>query len=268
MSMHGAPAVAFVLLGDKHRASLRLLLMQCVSTWWLSWKASSDAIEVQVRDEIPGRDAKPGRATGDWVLARNAAGASLFAVRTSPEFMAALAGASAPAAAISGAFTADELARELRLEVVKSLCRALLDRAKTSDASMNALSAGERLPTEGHPGRMICVDVNLGAARAAVTMLLAPTLIEQFALRSTATLPQEKLSPRRAAIRDETTRVEAVLGSVEVTLRDLAKLAEGDVIVLEQPLGQAGHLTTPDGARITKIVLGRTGAQRAVSMTR
>ena len=265
-----ATAVPFVVLGDKHRATLRLLVAQCVGTWWSSWKAAPDAIDVQVRDDSAASDAKPARTNSDCVLARNAAGGSLLAVRASPDLMVALSGAMAGAAmfgaAAGSSTTSDELLSELRIEVLKSLCSAVLTRAKASDAAIEVLAAGEKFPPDAHTSRHVTVDVSLGSARAAVTLMLTPALIELLALRTPVTMPQEKLSRRRAAIREEHTRVEAVLGSVEVTLLDLAKLAEGDVIVLDQPLGQAGYLTTPAGAHITKIVLGRNGAERAVSM--
>lgn len=260
------PAEPFVLLGDKHRAALRLLATQCVSTWWSSWKSSNDAIQVELRDAGAAADPKHVRTAGDYILARDASDQSLLAVRASPEFMGVLSGV--PVAAMSSFVTAGDMAQELRIEVLKSLCTAVLARAKTSNAVVNVLSASEKIPVTARGSHPVCANVSLGAAKNVITLVLMPALVELFGLRKTTTLPQDKLSRRHAAIRDESVRVEAVLGSVEVTLLDLANLAAGDVIVLDQPLGQAGHLTTPDGTRITKIALGRTGAQRAVSMAR
>jgi hypothetical protein len=258
------PAVPFVLLGDKHCATLRLLLMQCVSTWWSGWKNSTDVIEVELRDDAAAAELKHVRTSGDYVLARDASGKSLVAVRASSEFMGALSGIPA----MSSFAAAGEMAQQLRIEVLKSLCAAVLTRAKASDAVVDVLPPTQRVPATARGSRSVCANVSLGTTKGVVTLVLMPALVELFGLHRTAMLPQDGLSRRHAAIREECVRVEAVLGSVEVTLLDLANLAVGDVIVLDQPLGQAGHLATPDGACITKIVLGRTGAQRAVSMAR
>lgn len=264
--MSGA-VVSFVLLGDTRRATLRLLLTQCISTWWSIWRASPDTVDVRIRDGGACVEDQPTVAACDYVVARNAAGITLLAVHASPEFMAALSG-SAPSLVKHPAITPEELVRELRIEVLKSLCSAVLGGTKATDTAMGVLSAGERLPADSHASRSVAVDVSFGAVRAAITLVLAPALLELLVLRPAPAMPAEKLSSRRVAIRAESTRVEAVLGSVEVMLLDLAKLTQGDVIVLDQPLGQAGYLTTHDGTLITKIVLGRTGAQRAVSMAR
>ena len=50
---------------------------------------------------------------------------------------------------------------------------------------------------------------------------------------------------RRQAIAPEKVKLEAVLGSANVSLRELVQLAVGDVIVLDQPLTRGGHLGLP-----------------------
>lgn len=251
--------VPFILLGDKHRATLRLQLAQCVTAWWSGW-ATTGAPDIYIRDD-GGRPPRipPGVQS---VVARSAAGAPLLAVRASHEFMTALSG-SAPAASNSSG----ELAGALGTEVLKSLCIAVLNRVQVVDARVDVPDAAERMPADLHLPRCVIAEMNLGATRAVLTLTLTSLLLQRFGLR-TATQPVENVVSRRTAIRQEATRVEAVLGSVDVTLLDVAKLAPGDVIVLDQSLGQAGHLTTPAGAHIAKIVLGRSGAQRAVSLAR
>jgi hypothetical protein len=265
MSEAAAPVVPFLLLGETRRAAIQERLSACCAAWWSGWVCTGDAIHVEIEEthHVAQDTRRQSRIARGAVFARNAAGDYLLSVDSAPDLMLALPGGAAPCSSPARG----DLVQELRMQMLRSLCDALLARAGVTDASVDVLGAAQKGAPEAWMSRSMTVEVTFGAARAAVGLVLTPVMVELLAPRGMATVALDKLSSRRKAIFEEHVRVEAFLGDAEVSLLDLAKLAQGDVIVLDHALGQTGQLLTSEGKSIAKILLGRTGSNRAVSVT-
>lgn len=258
--------VPLVVLGETRRAAVGQALTGCLTSWRSGWSAADDPITVQIHESghlHQGND-RPLSAASDGVLARSERHGAVLKVDASVEFPARLIGVGAVG---TGGAVAGQVARELYGEMLQSLCRAVVTRAGVNDASIER-SAGDWNSVERSLTRWLTVGVTFGASRAVLHLALNPILIDFLAPIDPVAQSSGYLSTRRSAIAEETVRVEAVLGDAEITLRELVHLTEGDVIVLDQPLGQAGHLFTDEGRRVASIVLGRSDSQRAVSLAR
>jgi len=158
------------------------------------------------------------------------------------------------------------MAEQLELEAVTALAREF----RTADALEVSL---ERL-SDPSPGvirelvaqRYVIALVTLGEARCPFALLLSPEWLSAAIPARGSSAPAEALERRKTAVGEETVAVEAILGTAEVSVSDLAGLCTGDVIVLDQKLGEAGALSIRGGDSIVAATPGKVDAMRAVQI--
>lgn len=76
----------------------------------------------------------------------------------------------------------------------------------------------------------------------------------------------ERMERRSAAVGPQDVALEVVLGSAEITVADLAKLAVGDVIVMSAALSEPAELKIHAGERIAAVSVGNCCGRRAVQI--
>lgn len=202
------------------------------------------------------------RAEGICMRARAGDQEDLLHVLIPPDLSAALLGTGGNSSTAVG--TPRSAAAGVQSEVARSLCESLLRSAGITDAVVSEGSAAD-MP-RGRRYRWLSISVALGN-RIEIALSLSMRVVELFLTRTTAPRAAP-LARRRECIAHASLKVEALLGEAEVTLRDLAALAPGDVIVLDQSLAQAGHLLSEEGQRIASVVFGSSGPLRAFSAAR
>jgi flagellar motor switch/type III secretory pathway protein FliN len=105
-----------------------------------------------------------------------------------------------------------------------------------------------------------------GDAPAAV-LLVHPSIIERCVPADVRQSPSnERIVKRAQAIRHNEVHIEVVLGEAEVTCADLAKLAVGDVLVVDRELSAPVDVVTADGRVVGGARLGREGARLAAHL--
>ena len=252
------PSRPLLLLGATRRAALRDALVSCIESWRARWSTGCDPVELSVQYE--------GEHTG---LRASSTIALTFASRehgdlgvlhADADFLPSLLGV---AAAVEGAGAAHGIARDFLIETMRSLCTELAKRAQIVDVVIEParVSLAAKLRAD-----RLAVDFRAGHGKARVVLWLSAYAVELLAPRATPKRASPPLVRRRQAIAPEKVKLEAVLGSANVSLRELVQLAVGDVIVLDQPLTRGGHLGLPYGRIAAQVVLGRSGARRAVSI--
>ena len=262
----GRTAQPLLLLGATRRAALRNVLSKCVESWRERWSTLCDSVHVTLAEDAEYPIERIGSGGLAAVATSESQGALIY-LRAAPEALAAMIGLTTFGADAGSTDTSRGIAGELQLETLRSLCDCIAQRARIDDVKVENKATSTPSGKSGRP-RYVSASVTLGAARARINLSLSARLVELLAPPSSQPHTADGVLRRRQAITNESVRVEAVLGDVELSLNELARLSEGDVIVLDQPLATMGSLTMPDGKHIAKILLGSAGAQRAVSVTK
>lgn len=256
-----AEPIPWLLMGDSRRRVLQSAMADCVAAWWREWStAACGAIEVQIDQAAAAGGVSPHAYGGTWVSAsidqvlklRLHAPVDVVPVLLSNRVDACLADRNG------------DISRGVRSDALRSLCSALLGKAGCASGDLSETQS-QPARVKSPPGWLL---VRIAAAKLEIELLVHPQIALRMLDEKPAARSVGEIGKRRAALGSESIRVEAQLGSVEVTLGDLAAMAEGDVIVLDQPLSQPGSLLTSEGSRIAGATLGRSGSQRAVCVAR
>lgn len=258
-----APAAAqpLLLIGARRRAALHDTLVACAQSWRKEWSAATDPVRILLAEEVENTNSRGTQVT--CLSMRSAAHGKLACVSAELDALPGLLGV-APHAD-RGACGAHNIAREFEGEMLRALCATLARRARIEDMTVESASSAER---PDRRARTLPVTIHIGTSRPKVSLLLTAQFLELLVPPQSATRSSSAMTRRRHAVAQEAVRVEAVLGEAEVSLRDLAQLAFGDVIVLEQPLRAGGRLTMPDGASVATFALGRSNDRRAISISK
>jgi flagellar motor switch protein FliM len=107
-------------------------------------------------------------------------------------------------------------------------------------------------------------SITLGEAEATFSVALSPIFVASLLPTRKDSPQDERVEPRKSAVAEQSVGLEAVLGHAEVSIRELALLAVGDVIVMEESLSDPGSLQIEGGGRVCRVVPGRLDGQRAV----
>ena len=110
----------------------------------------------------------------------------------------------------------------------------------------------------------VCVATRPAHPQPLLAIFLSAAIVDQWVPRARSAVPEEKVLPRKAAIRDNDVRVDVVLGDVDVGCVDLTQLAVGDVLVLNQELTSPAKLQSIAGTFIAKVQVGRVGERLGV----
>lgn len=148
--------------------------------------------------------------------------------------------------------------------MAEAMCR---DLAGTLDA---ALDGG----TDKSPGRdrsgPVLIEFTDDAGRRILTIETSRAMladVRRAALPESPGDASRPLIPIRRAIADTNVSLSAIVGSAEIALPDLRRLAPGDVIVLNRPLDQPLDLVaTGSGARIACAKLVDAASPRSLRL--
>jgi flagellar motor switch/type III secretory pathway protein FliN len=256
-------AIPLLLLGDTGRRHLAERLTSCVERWrdaWLPGYAGSANVEVHDPRSQP-VDIRVHEDEGFRV--RAGVGAPLVLI-ASPRAIHELMGVCTHGPAT---YMRDDspLAAALELETVRGLAAALLRGSTGLEVERAQQTATELFRTcEG--ARYIRAVIHLGEHRCVFSVLLTPAFAESLLPPRAVTPLGESLESRRSAIGSESIAVDAVLGTADVPVADLAALAVGDVIVLNQGLADGAELAVRGGKRIGGAALGCIDGKRAIQI--
>lgn len=251
------PSRPLLLLGTRRRTALRDVLVSCIESWRSRWSAAREPLDITVPCE--GENACPRTSFTIGLTVTSREHGELGILQTDCDILPSLLGVVAPAEA--GA--AHGSARELLMEMLRSLCTELAKRAHIEDVVIEPARVSQ--PAKLRPDHLP-VAFRAGHGKARIVLWLAARAVELLAPPATAKRASAPLARRREAVAPERVRLVAMLGDADVALRELVQLAVGDVIVLDQPLSRGGHLALPFGRIVAQVVLGRSGEQRAVSI--
>jgi hypothetical protein len=243
-----------VLLGQAQQRELELRVAEVIGDWQRRWTMHATRPRVQICRGSDAPSVRLGRM-GTWFHARRDAQLVLH-THVPCELAAHLIGV-APAPSID---TQAPVASTLVDTLAHSICTHLIQACCTRSGAVS-VSAGEP-PAQAWGWLRALIDID----GCELILELSPVMVEKW-LKHSMPAAADALVRRRAAIGEARVELEALLGTTEVTLADLAVLAPGDVIVFEQVLQAASELRTRVGSRIGPINLGRAGDARAVSLT-
>ena len=251
------------LLGASGRSRLQQRLEAAARRWLDTW-TSKDSVPLSIRlatDSVPLPRVLDPLAESYRISAN---GAAALEVRFFPRGLGAVVGLPADRVA-SGAGALRGLAAQLAAALLRGLVNELMD-----SASIAAWDFDERVG--GQPAR--CGE-HLSSQRALVAvadreiaeLVLLPPLVNALAPPG-GQQGKGRVEPRRAAIGKARVKVDAVLGTVELSVSDFLSLDRGDVIVLGTRLAHGCRVEVPRAAALAEAVVGRCGDRRAVRIRR
>jgi hypothetical protein len=264
MSAHAAGAAEpLLLLGQTRRDRLQRLLADAIAAWRERWSTASGPIVVELVEAADSKRRVLTAASAASLLARSAAAGTLLELQVPNEGIAGMLGLEVRGP-VTEAGGASQIATAVWWQALHELCTTVLQRCAFRDISVERTDRDNSIANIQRAGVQVA-SVRFGTS-SALQLFLSPRCIEALLPSSVAPTPPVSLVGRRAAIGAETISVEAHLGEAEVSLRELAQLRRGEVIVLDLPLDGRGYLAMPDGTRVADIVLGRRDGFRAVSV--
>ncbi len=258
-------AVPFVVLGDTRRRTLADAVRTRVERWRAQWVPGQ---ERSVRVDVP--ESGDGDARVHEVICFRVSGACpplvmLVPARCIPQVVGVRGDAGASASASS---ESRGLVERLELRALTALAREF----RTADV-LEPQVERIALPVAGVQHeyaalRYASVRVTLDEAKCPILFLLSPELVSTVVPVKPSVAGAERLDRRAVAIAEEVVGIEAVLGEGEVSLADLTRLAVGDVLVLEQKLGEPASLAIRGGPAIVGAAPGRVDSMRAIQIKR
>jgi flagellar motor switch/type III secretory pathway protein FliN len=273
MSASGQSSVVpYLVLGDARRAALAEHVRVRVERWRKQWNADEHcAVDVEVLDAQ--ESVRDGRLTGghmhDAECFRVSGGPRPVLVMVVPArcFSRVIGILGDVGESIGRSLHEPGLAEQLELEALRLLAREFRS-TDALEATLDRSSAsGSDTLREYASFRYGCALVRIGQSRQPFVLLMSPELMSAAIPVRGATASVERLERRKAAIAEEPVDIEAVLGEGIVSVNELAALAVGDVIVLEQKLSESACLSIRGGGRIVGAAPGRLEALRAVQIT-
>lgn len=260
-----AAEVPYLLLGDSRRDAIAARVARSVEKWQRAWLPDT-ALSVDTHTEdlrIRPTDIRAHEAA----CFRSCVGKDLSLVLVVPRrSLAALVGVPSHGMDASSRFADDNsLAAALEREALARLATALLSEGPRVELERLTQSTVDVF-RETADARFVCVAITLGDSRCTLDALLSPALVERL-LPSRSRAPDgERVEKRRMAAAAQNVEVEGVLGFAEVSVSELAALSIGDVIVLDQKLGDACAVNVSGGGKMGGASLGRVDGKRAIQI--
>jgi hypothetical protein len=260
-------AVPYLVLGESARKALAESVRARIERWrnhWLPERPMSVRVDVLEANEQV-HDIRFHEAAC-FRLAEGARPSALLLLpnRCVPQ----IAGASGDVGdSLNGPALPHTLAAQLELESLRALAREFRTLG-TLDPTVERLCDTTALDLQRRYSalRYVSARVTLGESKCPLMFLLSPELIQSSIPGHARPAGSEVLERRSAAIADECIGIEALLGEGEVLICDLARLAVGDVIVLDRNLTEPAVLSVRGGGRIAAASPGKVDACRAVQI--
>jgi hypothetical protein len=252
-----------VLLGDTRKRLIAEYVRAGVERWRRAW---ADDPKPRIAVEVSGTESLVGRWSSHSCFQANSARGATLCLFVAPRCLPAIAGLRGGVLDAGNRQPAlDTLAAGLELEALQRLARELLGGARTEMTSFERMTlpipaAIRELGTASCP----VASITLGEAEATFSVALSAVFVASLLPTRNDFRQDERVEPRRAAAAEQSVGVEAVLGHAEVSIRELALLAVGDVILMDESLSDPGSLQIEGGGRVCRVALGRLDGRRAV----
>jgi hypothetical protein len=252
-------AIPIMLLGDTRRRVLADHVRAGVERWRRSWAEDPNSrisVEISTGESFTGR-----WSSQSGFQAKSAQGMTLY-LYVAARCLPAIAGLRPLTSDVADrSVDPASLAGRLQEEALRHLAREILGAARVQMASFEKVPLGIR-----HAAlvRHAVASITLGEAEATFSVALDPLLLAALLPPQVAFKQDERVESRRAAVVEQSVEVEAVLGQTDVSIRDLAQLSVGDVIVMDELLSDSGSFQVEGGGRVGRISFGCIDGRRAV----
>jgi len=287
MKQHSDAGVPILLLGDTRKRIIAEYVRASVERWRRAW---AEDPKPRIAVEIAGTESLVGRWSSRSCFLANSERGSLC-LFVAPRCLPAIAGLRGLTLDTAHRqVDPDTLAAGLELEALQRLVGDLVGGARGDMTSLDRNAAGrhaaEHNATERGAAaratlerttlpipaairqlgatRCAVASITLGDAEATFSIALSPAFVASLLPTRNDFALGERVEPRRAAAAEQPVGIEAVLGHAEVSVRDLALLAVGDVIVMDESLSDPGSLQIEGGGRVCRVMPGRLDSRRAV----
>jgi hypothetical protein len=262
-TLGGERTVPFLLLGDTRRRALASAVRTRVERWRGQWAPEQKAV---VRIEIPEsqeRDPRLQEAACFRMADARPALVIIVPARSVLQVVGVLGDAE------SRAFGPPHgLAEKLEHAALSALLREFRTPDVLDPSLERIAGAAAEVQHQYIVQRYTPALVTLGESQCPVLLLLSPELVGALLPAGGSPIGAERLDRRSAAVAQEVVAIEGVLGEGEVSVSELARLAVGDVIVLDQKLGDPASLAIRGGARIVDGAPGRLDERWAIQIKR
>jgi flagellar motor switch/type III secretory pathway protein FliN len=246
------------LLGDTRRRALAGHVRAAVERWRRSWAEDTSS---RVSVEISGGEYFAGRwSSQSGFQARSPQG--MIYLFVAARCLPVIAGVCPlTSGGVDRPVDPSSLAAHLEEEALRHLARELLAAARTQMSSFGRIALGIR---QAALQQHAVASITLGEADASFSIAFDPQLLAILLPPLVAFEHEERVESRRAAISEQPVEVQAVLGQVDVSVRELAQLSVGDVVVLDESLSDVASFQVAGGGRVGRISIGRCDGRRAV----
>jgi len=268
-SLRAAP---FLLLGDARRRELIKRASACVDRWRREWMGARSTMELR---EIDGSQlVKEWRdaicfVSGGREEDRLPANTYAFPGTSQASQQAPLA-LLMPVRGLPGMGYLDNersLAGRLLSEALQALADELLSGAGARKAALERSAAPtDQLIRELSGQRYIGLRAINTDGRPVLALLFAPATVGALLPSPATSHGAERIERRVAAAGMQMVEIDAVLGHADVSVPDIASLAVGDVLVLNESLSELGQIVIRGGGVIAAAAPGRVDAKCAVQI--
>lgn len=253
----------FRLLGASGRSRLQQRLETATRRWLDTW-APQSKVGCSIRlasDEAPLPRVLDPLAESYHITANDAAALD---VRFFPRGLSAVVGFP-PDRLAAGSGAPRGLAAQLSAALLRGFVNELMDSA--SIAAWEFDERGARAPLDRRKRSLSQRALVAIRDRDLAELCLSPLLVNAL-VPAAESRGRGRVDTRRAAIGKARVKVDAVLGSVELSVADFLTLDRGDVLVLGTRLANGCRLEVPAVAAIAEAVVGKHGDRRAIRIRR
>jgi len=252
----------FWLLNESERRLLSRKLQDAIRRWHDEWFRDGIASSVTLAGaaDIPRRDYR-------WVSGTAERGLTV-AVGVSADADWGLGFAFTGLSEVDARSLAGDIARELELEALRALVRALLIESARVDAG-GPFTWGDPDDGEGFDSNrgFVAAQYQIAGGHAALSVVLYPeTTAAYLAALEKPAKPARAVVPARRAIESQPVSIEVVVGEAELLLREVGTLAVGDVVRLDRNIAEPLQLVVTGGETLGAGYLGTAGDRKAVQL--
>jgi flagellar motor switch/type III secretory pathway protein FliN len=258
--------VPYLLLGESARRDLTRRLHECIGRWRRDWAGEHSS---PFRLELS--EARMPTAESHWrgvACFQIGAGPRPTLMLVTPARLAPwLVGMRGEGVDLQCPDNETTLAADLEKATLTALARLILDSAGMQSAALDRVDAPtEEAIRELQGARYLRANVCADEHGSPLGLLISPTLASALLPARLSKTKQERIAGRLAAVAQQAVDLEAVLGTADLSVVDLARLAVGDVIVMNESLSEPGELRIRAGERIATVSAGRFAGHRAVQI--
>jgi hypothetical protein len=240
----------FLVLGDRDRARMVQWGQACADAWAARWLARGGAAPGVAWHDPPQPDT--------WLVADAGEGQTV-AVGYTDEWLGELG------MLLAGEDRAQPGPSELTCEIARTALRELV-LCLCGGAQTQVQWRGD-VPAQTGPGSgFVTLACRFSDDSPALTLLAWPQHAASLIRTPARVAHSDRLMPTSRALESRPVRVDALVGSAELALAELASLAPGDVLVLDRRLEQPALLVLGSEPAFAAGYLCASGGQRALEV--